>query len=340
MSATQPNQTNSHNPAEDNAALREENTRLREENSSINKELRELENKYSRVLIEGSRKEQDARPMQLLRNAQDGVYFSNAQGEVVFINPYLGTILGLGEDEKKIIGKPLPDHVWEDKSDREGINNDLTNYGQIKDRLVIMRNIRSGSRVYVSLSSVAVRDPFGKMVGAQHVLCNITSKMQITEELRVRTQFLAVLTKLIAPRTDHPTFSTLMSESLSLLLDAFASPAQGAVYLKSAPDDQPVEAAVLGYELEGMPDENKLRDVAHEVITNGKPITRKGGRSDSSMPLLAVPLVAEGEVIGAMVIEAATPRNYTDIEIEMLNVVALEIGWTLKYLQLRDGMVA
>ncbi len=340
MSATQPNQTTSPNPAEDDATIRDENARLREENKSINQELRDLENKYSRVLIEGSRKEQDARPMQLLRNAQDGVYFSNASGEVVFINPYLGTILGLGEDEKKIIGRRLPDHVWEDRSDRDGIDNDLANYGQIKDRLVILRNVRNGERVYVSLSSVAVRDPFGKMVGAQHVLCNISSKMRITEELRVRTQFLAVLTNLISPREDNPDINKLMTESLTMLLEAFASPAQGAIYLKGENNGEPLQTALLGYQLEGEPDAVGLREAAEKVFATGEGITQPQGRSDNSLPLLAVPLLAEHEVVGALVIKAATKRSYSDTEREMLNLIALGIGWTVRYIQLRGNLAA
>ncbi len=338
MSGINSNQTPSHSPAEDSIALREENARLRQENDSINQELRELENKYSRVLIEGSRKDQDARPMQLLRNAQDGVYFSNANGEVVFINPYLGSILGLAQDEKKLIGKPLPDHVWEDKSDRDGINTDLASYGQIKDRLVIMRNIRSGERVYVSLSSVAVRDPFGKMVGAQHVLCNISSKMRITEELRVRTSFLVVLTNLIAPRYDVPDLNVLMSESLTMLLDAFASPAQGAVYLKDEHSDELMLAALCGYELDGEADQKTLHEEAVKVIATGEPITRQGGR-DQQLPLLAVPLRAEGQVVGALVIDAATSRTYSDTEREMLNLIALGLGWTVKYSWMRLQLV-
>jgi PAS domain S-box-containing protein len=340
VSAIQPNQTPSHSPAEESTRLSEENAHLREENHNLNQELRELENKYSRVLIEGSRKDQDARPLQLLRNAQDGVYFSNASGEVVFINPYLGAILGLGEDEKKIIGKPLPEQVWEDKGDRDGINNDLANYGQIKDRLVIMRNMRSGERVYVSLSSVAVNDPFGKMVGAQHVLCNISSKMRITEELRVRTSFLAVLTNLIAPRQDNPDINKLMVESLTMLLDAFASPAQGAIYLKGENNDEPVQAALLGYQLEGEPDAAGLREAADKVFTSGEAITHTQGRNDHRLPLLAVPLLAEHQVVGALVIAAATKRSYSDTEREMLNVIALGIGWTVKYFVLRSSLAA
>lgn len=324
------------NPNDEFARLHEENERLRGANETLNQELRELENKYTRVFIEGTQKEQQARPMQLLRNAQDGIFFSNAKGEIVFINPYLGGILGLGDDEKKLIGKPLPPTVWEDQNELPTINEDLASYGQIRDRLVIMRNQRSGERVYISLSSVAVRDPYGKMIGAQHVLCNITSKMRITEELRVRNQFLSILTSLIAPRQAAADLNTLLAEILTKLLDALATPAQGAIYLKAEGDEQLTEVIRLYHNTEGNMSDSKLHEAATQAITDGHLIVHQQTLSEKDGSTLAAPLVAELDPIGVIVFEAASSRIYTETEQEMLNVVALGLAWTVKYFWLNS----
>lgn len=318
------------------SALRQENTRLRDENNNLSDELHNLENKYSRVLIEGTQKEQESRPMRMLHNAQDGVFFSNSAGDVVFINPYLSTILGLDGDEQKLIGRPLPTKVWDDDRDLASINSDLASYGQIKDRLIIMRNANSGERVYISLSSVAVRDPYGKMVGAQHVLCNITSKMRITEELQMRNQFLAVLTNFIALIKGNADLHTLLSQSLAKLLEAMSITTYVAVYLR----DRQNGAAILVAEhnqADDTPDTDANMAIAAQAI-NGGEVVRKALRREGGVSVTTgVPMLVAGNTVGVLLVTGPSVKSYSDSEMEMLTLVAAELGLAVEYNWLRNG---
>jgi PAS domain S-box-containing protein len=326
------------NLSDEIARLRAENEHLLEENGNLNKELHQLENKYARVLIEGTQKEQPGRPMQLLHNAQDGIFFSNVSGEVVFINPYLSGILGLGADEKKLVGKPLPLEVWDDRAELASINEDLSTYGQIRDRLVIMRHQRSGERVYISLSSVAVRDPYGKMIGAQHVLCNITSKMRIAEELRVRTQFLVVLTNFVAMLKGNTDLDKLLSESLVKLLEALGNSAYSCIYLKRADAADPTLVAEQHNKGWEKVDASEILDLARQVISSAEQVTQPLSHPRKALPLVGVPMMVGGSALGALLIAEPSDRIYSESDMEMLNLIASELALAVEYNWLRAGV--
>ncbi len=299
---------------------------LVKENETLRAQLTRLENEHARLLIEREYLGTNSKPMNFLRNAQDGVFFSNAAGEVIFLNPYLIQTLGLDDKDEQLLGKPLPDTLWEDPAERQNINQDLEQYGQIKDRLVIMRNQRTHNRVYVSLSSVTVRDRVGKVMGAQHMLCNITSKMGLAEELRQRTQLLAVLAQISKLLSDDTPLDGLLEQSLTDLVTALNIPACACIYLKGAADAAPTLVAQYGHPL--APNHPANDSLAVQIIATGEPT--------STAEVKGIPMRVHGAVVGALFIGVSNRHRISDSDMEMLQLVAAELALAVENERLRQ----
>ena len=154
-----------------------------QELEQVKKHLEKVQAELEKVLVEKHFLEESTRHLNFLHNTHDGVFFTNSKDELVFINPYLLQMLEY-EDPEALVGKPVPDEIWDDPSDKEQLLEDLRTQGFVRERVLTMRNAQD-EPVFVSCSAVSVLDPSNEYVGAEVMLCNITSK-QLLQRQRVQ----------------------------------------------------------------------------------------------------------------------------------------------------------
>jgi len=126
-------------------------------------------------------------------NAHDGIVYTDTQNRVVYANPYFLKMMKI-EDPAEILGKPLPVYMWEQPTDEGQLFADVKQYGFVRERELSLYN-RDREPVFVACSSVASKDDFGKFIGTEIMLCNITTKRKIQAQLAQRTQSLERVTE-------------------------------------------------------------------------------------------------------------------------------------------------
>jgi len=152
-----------------------------EELSKLRAELEDLRKDYSKVQIEKNFLARAMEDLNFHNNAHDGVIYTDADTNVLYANPCFLQMMGLDEDEE-LLNQPLPEYMWADKQDADKLFNDIARDGFVREREVRLNN-RHGEPVFALCSGVASRDEQGNLLGAEIMLCNVTSKRTVEAQL-------------------------------------------------------------------------------------------------------------------------------------------------------------
>lgn len=153
------------------------------------------------------------------QNAHDGIIYVDAQGKVVYANPYFLKMMNI-EDPAEVLNKPLPEFMWFNQEDPAKLFEDVRRFGFVRERELNLYN-REKSAVFVACSAVASKDEDGGIVGTEIMLCNVTTKKKVQSELIERTQALERMTEFsrhsIEPLADLVRRGANQTELLALL---------------------------------------------------------------------------------------------------------------------------
>jgi len=140
------------------------------------------------VDITGQKKAQDAlaeseaRYRSLVKNAQEGVYQSTAEGKYLMVNAAFARILGYDSPyELMQTVTDISQHLYVHPDDRKRLLKLVDRYGAVTDFETEFYR-KNGTRVWLSVSMHAVRDAQGKILHYQGMIQDITEKKKMEVE--------------------------------------------------------------------------------------------------------------------------------------------------------------
>ena len=155
-----------------------ENLQLQQQQNQILQDLRESEERYSR----------------LLDTIQDGIWEIDQDARTSYVNPAMAHLLGYTSEE--MLGKPLFDFM-----DDQSINFAEKNVERRKKGIMEQHEFeflrKDGSRILTSMNTSPLTSERGEYLGAVASVRDITEQKQINEEIRnIRDFFSLILTQI------------------------------------------------------------------------------------------------------------------------------------------------
>ncbi len=135
----------------------------------------EITSRYHRAILEADRNFQ-----RLFENMHDVFYRTDSDHRLTLVGPAVTKMLGYLPEE--VIGLPAADfYVHPEK--RAEVVNLIKSRGEIKDRPALLRH-KLGHGVHVSVSSKAIYDREGMVIGMEGVFRDVTEQVKSKEQLQ------------------------------------------------------------------------------------------------------------------------------------------------------------
>lgn len=176
-------------------------TELEAEIAALRAKLAATETQYVSAMMDRNFLKRALADLNFHNNAHDGIVYTDSQRRVVYANPYFLNMMGIDTPDD-LLGKPLPDYMWETPADESKLFADIQEYGFVRERELSLYD-RSRQPIFVACSSVASHDETGNIIGTEIMLCNITSKRKVQAQLAQRTRELERITAFTRESLTH-----------------------------------------------------------------------------------------------------------------------------------------
>lgn len=134
-----------------------------------------------RRLAENSLRESEARYRQVLDNAQDVFYRTDAGGKILMVSPSVRQVLGY-ESQEEVLGKPV-ESFWVHPEQRTFLLARLKSLGRVNDYSCQLRR-KDGSFVSCAVSSHTYFSPEGDYLGVEGSIRDVSMRKKAEEALR------------------------------------------------------------------------------------------------------------------------------------------------------------
>jgi PAS domain S-box-containing protein len=134
------------------------------------------------ALLSDSLEKRHADYHDLIRNLQDIVYRTDAEGTITMASPSFAHLFGYDTPEE-CLGKNMARDFYLNPSDREAFLKKIEKDGQVTQYNVTLRD-RNGQPVVVSASSHQYYGPDGNLNGVEGIFRDITRQQQLEQHLR------------------------------------------------------------------------------------------------------------------------------------------------------------
>lgn len=129
----------------------------------------------------------------LIESVKSGVFMTDANGLLIFVNQAFVDILGFSSKEEAI-GKNLADELFENSIDRDVYLKNLEKFGFVKD-YEVRSSRREGTRIFLSLTSNYVRNERDEVSGTEGLIQDVSDKKKLEENLKIETTKLEQILK-------------------------------------------------------------------------------------------------------------------------------------------------
>ena len=119
---------------------------------------------------------------QLIEENRAGVYISDDQGNLMYVNSAFVAILGYSRKED-LLGKNLAKELYANPEDRQSFLKTMEKTGFVRDYEVRNRR-KDGSVVTLSVTSNWVKDDANRVIGVEGIVHDITEKKKIEETFK------------------------------------------------------------------------------------------------------------------------------------------------------------
>jgi PAS domain S-box-containing protein len=318
------------------------NQQLQRANAELGHEIAE------RKQAEETLRESEERFRALYRDNPSMFFTIDAEGKVISVNAFGASQLGYTIDELE--GQPVLKVFYDDDKPAvvEQVQKCLRNPGQVYTWQ--FRKVRKdGSLLWVEEFVQAIRGPEGTL-NVLIVCHDITERKQAEEEIQRRNRELALLNRVIAASVTENEAEAILEITCRELALTFNFPQAAAILL----NEEKAEAVIVAeYLAEGRPavlgQIIPVADfpLAQHILSHKTPLVVDDAQNDrrldairhlveqrSTMSLLIVPLIIEGEVIGSLSLEAIEPHQFSAEEINLAWSVGSQVAGVLARLRL------
>lgn len=165
---------------------------------SLRGQLEKTQSAYIKVMMERNFLRRATAELNFHNNAHDGIVYTDEADNVIYANPYFLQMMKV-EEATDIIGKPLPDYMWLSADDYTHLRRDVEANGFVRERSLNLHN-KHKEPIFVACSSVASRDDEDKFIGMEIMLCNVTTKHKLQQQLVTQTGHMDQMTEKLRAR--------------------------------------------------------------------------------------------------------------------------------------------
>lgn len=148
---------------------------------SLRSQLEKTQSAYIKVMMERNFLRRATAELNFHNNAHDGIIYTDESDKVIYANPYFMQMMKVS-DADDVIGKPIPQYMWLAEEDFRQLRRDVEEFGFVRERALNLYN-RDKEPIFVACSSVASKSDDGKFIGMEIMLCNVTTKQKLQQQL-------------------------------------------------------------------------------------------------------------------------------------------------------------
>jgi PAS domain S-box-containing protein len=296
-------------------------------------------------IAERKRAEQEIRKLNqylggIIENANIWLNVLDANANVVMWNTAAEEISGYSREE--VVGHAriwewlYPDQAYRDQVFGAAVA--IIQEGQEEQDSDTTIRCRDGRTRIISWNSRRLLDERGAPMGSIALGRDITERRRAEEEIHRRNQELALLNRVIAASAGEPEPVAILETACRELAAAFDLPQAAAALLNQ---DKTAAVVVAEYLAEGRP--SAMQGIIpvtdnpsfHYLLSRKAPLVVEDAQHDprlaplhealrerGTVSLLMLPLVAEGEVLGSLGLDAGQPRRFSAEEVSLAWSVA------------------
>ena len=295
-----------------------EDLRLEAELKRYSEELESLVEERARRL---SQSEKELRS--LFENVPDGIYRSTSEGKILAANPALVEMLGY-DSLNELMRADIGSDIYARTDERELWKRELEQKGEIRNTEIVLKR-KNGQKIVVLENAHVVRDEHGTITYYEGTLTDITERKMLEERLSALNLYggklnvaksldeIYELTLDAMEKTlgfDHASFLTLRKGMICFKHQrGYATPTDFELPLDGSEGGVTVKVAVTGTTM-------LLPDVSKEESY----VCR--GSAPPAKAELAVPVIAEGEVVGVLNVESEEVGAFDQRDAMLLEILA------------------
>ncbi|MCX8064584.1 MAG: ATP-binding protein [Candidatus Hydrogenedentes bacterium] len=314
-------------------------------------EVAESFNEMASTLRKNIRKleESEERYRNLVNSMRDGIFQTDENGKITFINPAGAKILGYSQPETAI-GTSINEFLVSD-DDFEYIKNQLTTTGFIHQHRIWIKPYE-GEPICIEISADRKKDPLKKVYILEGIFRDITQNVLLEKEVHKRAERIRAV-NLIAQSINSSlevgkVYETILEEIKRLIPSADLVLLAINKYKSGDTDSPSVEYEILkssSKNVEEIPIPNKSitrlstkKDFIHYdfLQSEDEEIAKEFPPRISS--LLGIPLYTEQEFLGCLILASETPKVFSSHEINTVEELAPHIAVAIRNAKLLEKL--
>jgi len=315
-------------------------------------EIEELAHSFNKMALALKRNirqlgESEGKYRSLVTSMRDGIFQTDPQGLIGFINPAGVEILGCGQPES-VLGQALG-NMFLEADEMQPILSELRKEGFVERSRVWMKR-QDGRAICVELSANLMHDDMGDVVGIEGIFRDVTKNVRLEREARDRAERLSAINQ-IANVINSSLEAGRLYESLvvevkklvdfdyaSLALldedhDAFVTrqlwpEREHGAGVSRAIDDETSCAAWVAKQRQCL--------VVDDLSALSTPFA--GEFPPGTRSCVSAPLYATGRIIGTLNLGLAHPNGFTHHDVEVLEQMAPHVAVAIRNAHLLDNL--
>lgn len=315
-------------------------------------EIEELASSFNKMALALKRnirrlEESEERYRSLVTSMRDGIYQTDNDGRITFLNPAGVEIFGYTQYEE-VLGKSMGTFFLAE-DDYARFEDDLDDKGFV-ERLRIWMKRRDGRAICVELSANVARDDEGLADGVEGTVRDVTKSVRLEQEARERSERLSAINQ-IANVINSSLEAGRLYESLVVEVKKLVDFDYAALALLSE-DSGVFQTRQLWPEQANKEDREYRTDgadscaawVSHQrqcLVVNdlASPDSPYAGQfAEGIKSCLCVPLYATGRIIGTLNLGSRRRQSFSERDIEVLEQMAPHVAVAIRNANLLDNL--
>jgi len=284
----------------------------------------------------------------LFQQAQEGVYISTPDGQLMDCNEAFARMLGYSSREE-ILKLDVGRDLYASPDQREAFCREMAADNFVRNYEVTLRK-KDGGRVTVLETSFASRDTAGNVDCFQGFMLDISEKKRAEEEIRRRNRELFALNTIAVTATQSLDLDEILNVTLKQVMDLFAADT-GAVFLV---DDEArllrrrVAAghqSELGANLTDVPiptdfwetiSRSRTQVITHQHLQHLPAFVSEFVEAEGLKSWLWVTLWSKDRIVGLLAISTRSPREFSATDENLMIAIGRQLATTIEKIRLYD----
>jgi PAS domain S-box-containing protein len=284
----------------------------------------------------------------LFEQVQEGVFVANPDGKLLDCNNAFVRMLGYGNREEAM-AKNIEEEIYASTDQADALRRELELHHYVRNFEVTLKR-KDGVLLTAVQSSIATRDPQGKMERYQGFLLDVTEKKQAEDEIRRRNRELNALNAMAVIATQSFDLDEILNLTLRQVISLLGAET-GSIYLSDADEKTYRRRAGWGQRSadrarfsevqfnEGFGDlvtRSRTEVITPEYLPHLPPLVAEFIRADGLSSWIWVLLWSKDRPIGIIGISSREVREYTSNDENLLVAIGRQLATTIEKVRLYE----